>query len=272
MTATEFVFALIGAAVGVTGVWLAVWARRRRHRLRWGYLEPESMLDVAEHVASAITISYEGAHISNLTRHRFVLHNNGHEPLTGDDIREPVTWKAPGRVFSADVRNSRPPVKLDIKVSKESNDTVTIGWALFNPRCLAVIEVLSEAGSGAGNGTLSWDIMNISEIEQRRIAWMASDFGSTRQGQNPATPGAIGHLFADNPRYATLGFGSLYVLGGAALLLVNLSLVWQLAGAVLFLVAFVIAAILLRNPYGRILRETFGQPQGGGGEIEGGGS
>lgn len=117
---------------------------RRSYGLRWVVLPPESMMEIAEDVASSVSIYYELRKIDNLLRFQFILHNTGTTPLRMKDITSPLTWEAPGRIIKAQILETDPPVNIDLEETGKIGDHLVVKWKLFNQGCKAVIEVICE--------------------------------------------------------------------------------------------------------------------------------
>jgi hypothetical protein len=164
---TEIFFGALGLVLGVLSIALPIWLERRRHGLRWATIDPKSMLEVAEEIASDVKISYQGRAISDLTRFNFILHNTGRLPIGADEIVGPLTWSAPGPILSSRVIASAPPVALQL--NPEGKD-LEISWSLFNPRCMALIEVLCETSTLDDSGKVSAQIRNVTTIEEKKIS------------------------------------------------------------------------------------------------------
>ena len=100
----------------------------------------QSMMEIAEDIAPAISISYNGRKVNNLLRFQFVLHNIGSNTL--EKNVQPLVWEAPGEIVKdPQVLETDPCVDLDLQRTKDSR-SITIKWEFFNQGCKAVIEVI----------------------------------------------------------------------------------------------------------------------------------
>ena len=169
MSLIEFVFAGISAIIGIAAVAIPLWRSRQRCGLRWAYLPPTPMLDVADEVASRLVITYDGEAVDSLIRHQFILHNTGFTPLEATDIDIPLTWYAPGNILDKRVEITDPPVDLTLDV--ENNKELKVSWTLFNQRCKALITVLCVGDADTGCGQVRGSIKNVPKIEQKAIRW-----------------------------------------------------------------------------------------------------
>jgi len=167
MTPLQILFSSILALTAVLALAIPLWKAKHRYSLRWAILETKSLLEVADEIASHISITYSGKIIKDITKYSFVLHNSGHTPIDSKDIVVPVVWKGPGKVLSALVVASKPTVELYLKTDENE---VEISWPLFNQKCMALIEILCEGGSTDKIGKITGQIRNIPAIEEKRIS------------------------------------------------------------------------------------------------------
>ena len=181
---TEIIGAVLsGLIVGLATVLPIYWTSYRRYGLRWAVLPPQSMMEIAEDIASSVSILYKERKIDNLLRFRFVLHNTGVVPLKEENTISPLTWKAPGEIVNARVLETDPPVDLDLRIDGKNSDNLVIDWRLFNQRCKAVIEIICEGEIIDGSISDGWQnadniagqIEYISKIETKRIKWKNPD-------------------------------------------------------------------------------------------------
>ena len=174
----------VGTIIGMLGILAAIgtpiWISRRRHGLRWASLSPRSMLDVAEEIASDISISFKDNEIDNLTQYQFILHNSGYVALKGSAIVKPMEWTCPGRILSFRVVGTDPPVDIRLKEvvvthpsgelePKEKKYRLQITWPLLNQRCKALIEVLCEGNPSEPLGRIKGQIENVPRIKEKQI-------------------------------------------------------------------------------------------------------
>ena len=155
---------------------------RRRYGLRWAVLPPQSMMEIAEDIASSVSILYKEQKFDNLLRFQFILHNTGSTPLKMENTINPLIWKAPGEIVKAQILYDDPPVKIDIGTA---GDLLVIEWKLFNQGCKAVIEIICEGKITGGNGRITdvWknadnitgQIECIPKIEIKKIRWKNPD-------------------------------------------------------------------------------------------------
>ena len=149
----EIATGLIVAIVAVAGIVRQVWRAKHRYRLRWILLETESLLNVAEEIAPEISITFRNKTIKDVTKYRFVLHNSGLSPIEGNDIVENLQWQGSGKILSARVIATSPPVNLQLL--REDN-ILEVSWKLFNQSCMALIEILCEASIKDSPGQNFW--------------------------------------------------------------------------------------------------------------------
>ena len=155
-----------------SGIVITFWRSRRRYNLLWAYSEPKSMLDIAEQVATSLMIYYNDQQINNLTQYLFILHNTGFAPLDKKAIVEPVTWQAPGKIFSARVVETDPPVELILDYSDQQ---LQVSWLLFNQRCKALIEVLCEGDANAEVSQVRAQITSVPIIKQKKARGVSEE-------------------------------------------------------------------------------------------------
>ena len=161
---------IIFIVLGILGI-LAAFAApimilRRRYSLQWAYLEPKSMLDIADEIVSHITISFQGSEIENVTQYQFILHNNGYVALSESAIVQPIEWSSPSRILSFRVVGTDPPVDVYLE---EVNDCIQVTWPLLNQRCKALIEVLCEGNPREPQGRITGQIKNVPEIREKKV-------------------------------------------------------------------------------------------------------
>lgn len=162
----QVVLACLTPALAIVAIGLPIWRARRRHGLRWVILKPQSMMKIAEDVADHVEIRYRGNLVTDLVRYQFILHNTGRVPVERDDAVEALRWAGPGRIVSARVVHSSPPVALTLDA--EEGDVV-FSWQVFNQGCRALIEIVSEGASPGDTGEIGAQIRNIPAIEQKRV-------------------------------------------------------------------------------------------------------
>ena len=180
MTTIELLKIILPILIGLAPYAISRW--RQRYSLCWAHLPPESMIHIAEEVVPLLSISYKDQPVNNLTQYLFILHNTGSKPLDRDDISRPLTWQAPGKILSARVVKTDPPVELSLD---NSGEQLCISWELFNQGCKALIEVRCEGDSnlevgevrceGDSNlevGKVSGQIRNISRITEKGVHWL----------------------------------------------------------------------------------------------------
>ena len=257
--------------MGILAIAIPLWRSRQRHALRWTSLPPKSMMEIADEIAAAVSISYEGRDVSNLIRYEFILHNCGFAPLDQDGIVEPVTWCGPGPILSAKVVATEPPV--DLQLANHGN-MLKITWVLFNQRCKAVIEVLCEGRTGQRSsaderGSISGQIRNIPQIKDKSIWWRHEDEILRQIQANLAmqAPSAriLGKMFTNKwfLRGGTWLFYGYLVATPAMVFWIILEAFDAppiLSAASVFAVVAVATSFLymIRNPYAAILRKTRG--------------
>jgi len=229
------------------------------------------MMEIADEIAAAVSISYEGRDVSNLIRYEFILHNCGFAPLDQDGIIEPVTWRGPGPILSAKVIATEPPVELQLA---NHGNMLKITWVLFNQRCKAVIEVLCEGRTGQRSsaderGSISGQIRNIPQIKDKPI-WWRHENEILRQIQTNLAMQApsvriLGKMYTN--KWFLRGsiwffYGYLVVTAAMVLWLIleNFDAPLILSVASVFAVVALTASFLylFRNPYAAILRKTRG--------------
>ena len=270
MSVLNLVFSAVSVIVGILAIAIPIWRSRQRYALRWTSLPPKSMMEIADQIATAVSIAYEGRSVSNLIRYEFILHNCGFAPLDQDGIVEPVTWRGIGPILSAKVIATEPPVDLQLM---NDGTMLKITWILFNQRCKAVIEVLCEEStarrsSADERGSISGQIRNIPEIEEKQIWWRHEDeilrqIQSNLAMQAPSVR-IIGKLFANKwlLRVSTWVFYGYLVVAAAMfvwLIFANFNAPPILSAAAIFAVVAITVSLLyrfLRNPYASILRKT----------------
>ena len=145
------------------------WVRRGRHAITWAAVSPKSMTDFAEELRGRLDVTLDGKPVASLTKYMFVLHNSGRHPIDGKLITNPLTWVAPGKILSAKVVNTNPPVELDVRVSGEC---AIFRWQLFNQRCQALVEILCDADENMNDGHVSAQIKGIPEVKSRAIQFV----------------------------------------------------------------------------------------------------
>ena len=157
---------IISVVIAILALAVPLWRSRQKYALRWGRIRPKSMMDIADEIASDVTISFKGRQIENLTRFQFVLHNAGFTALDGQSLVTPLSWEGPGSILSARVVETDPPVELILSVDA---NRLEIRWRLFNQKCKALIEVLCEGGSEEERGHLTGQIRNIPKVEEKGL-------------------------------------------------------------------------------------------------------
>lgn len=162
---------VITAIVGPVGLILQ-WHKLHRYGLRWVILEPKSMMEIAEEIASDLTIHYKGRTIADMTKYEFILHNTGLVPIEKSDIVAPLKWVGPGTVLDARVVVTDPRVDLSLSVQERE---VEFSWPIFNQRCKSFVEILCEGGSRNELGRLTGQIRNIPGIDEKRISVLDMD-------------------------------------------------------------------------------------------------
>ena len=255
----------VGIAAIVTIV-IAVRQLRPPYALRWAVLPPKSMMEIADEIIGHVAISYKEQPVSNLIRYQFVLHNCGRKALEKNSIIGPVTWEGPGRIFSARVVATEPPVKL--KLIKDGS-TLTISWKLFNQSCKALIEILCEGSTADYASTdqstgVSGQIKHVPRIKKKHISWHDEDNTLLQMQANLVrlTPRQRKYVIAINRqmRRAIPLVGSAYAVGGSSVLV---GWVWsETSRSVAIGVAAVVLALTalfvyrqFRKPYAKILRK-----------------
>ena len=172
MSIVEIVIASISLFVALATVAIPLWRSRQRHALRWVYLRPKSMLDIADEVADSLKIEFDGRTIKDLTKFQFILHNTGFSPLDSEAISKPLTWHAPSKILAAWEPASDPPVELSLEFNEQQ---LEVRWSLFNQRCKGLITVLCENTSDLGGGRLEGQIRDVPKIEQKQYKWMSEE-------------------------------------------------------------------------------------------------
>ena len=168
--------------VGILGAFAGIGAllsSRYRYGLRWVYLPPRSMLEIAEEITSDLSISFKGSYISNLTQYQFILHNVGYAALKDTAIVTPLEWTSPGRILSYRVVGTDPPVELELKddvitrppKDQEKEYCLQISWLLLNQRCKAFIEVLCEGNPSEPQGRIKGQIENVPRIKEKKVVF-----------------------------------------------------------------------------------------------------
>lgn len=172
MTPLQIAFATLAAVTAISGIAIPLWRASHRYRIRWAILKPRSMTEVADEIAGELSIQFQGRPIIGVTRFQFVLHNTGQEPLETGDIVEPLRWTGPGAILSARVAKTQPPVALTLNVDGRS---VQISWSLFNPRCMALLDILCECRGAADKGSLHGQIRRVTSLEVKEISILDLD-------------------------------------------------------------------------------------------------
>ena len=264
MSTTEFTLTLITTIVTCGSLVFSIWRYRPRHGLRWGYLPPKSMLDIAEQVAKSLKISYNEQQINNLTRYLFILHNTGLDPLDRDAIVETLKWQAPdkSKILSADIVKSDPPVKLEIKHSEQY---LKVSWELFNQRCKALIEVLCTGDANTGVGQVKGQITNVPIIKQKEISWIDEEEVIQKMKTNLELQNVfsrfVGRVFARRWFLKTLRLiQGIYLVGicvgTPVLVMLAFEVAWPLILAIGLLIVVLIFSLffMYRNPYTKFLK------------------
>nr|QNO49477.1 hypothetical protein OCBBGKCP_00034 [Methanosarcinales archaeon ANME-2c ERB4] len=166
MIELETLIASVVAVAAIVGLILQ-WRKLRQYGLRWVILEPKSMMEIAEEIASDLTIHYKGRTIADMTKYEFILHNTGLVPIEKSDIVVPLKWVGPGIVLGARVVVTDPPVDLSLSIQGHE---VEFAWPIFNQRCKSLVEILCEGGGRNERGELTGQIRNISNIDKKRIS------------------------------------------------------------------------------------------------------
>ena len=192
MSSTEMVFASFSALVALAAMAIPLWRSRQRHAVRWVRLRPKSMLDVAEEVAAALEITYEGRPIQNLTQYQFIVHNTGFAPLDRQAISKPLTWHAPGKIVAAWQVASDPPVELSLDFE---NQRLTIEWELFNQRCKALVKVLCENVPDPGSDCVEGQIRDVPKIEEKGFDWVSEEETAQRIRTNIESQQGLSRTF-----------------------------------------------------------------------------
>ena len=265
MSTLQIIFGSIAAITAIAGIAFPLWLTKNRHALRWAIIETKSLLEVADEIASDISIKYYGQEISDITRYRFVLHNLGRTPIDKSDIVVPFKWEGPGKVLSAKIIASNPPVDLKLKIE---NNEVEISWSLFNQKCIALIEILCEGGSTDEKGKISGQIRNIPAIEIKTVTVISENeyinrLKSTMQLTTPKYLYPITKIFL-NKWFIRWNrwFLTLYI---AALPLIILGVIvedtgapsWVLSVGIVLSAAIIFGIIMFKkNPYARLVAST----------------
>ena len=165
-------WAIAASPIVVSAIsYMTHWLSRPTHALRWIILPPQSMLEVADEISGRLSTTFDGQTVRGLTKFTFILHNSGREPIDNQMIFQPITWSAPGRILSARIVASLPPVNLSIK---HSDRKMELSWHLFNQRCKALIEVIceskvSEDSEGVSVREIEGQIRNVPEIKAKHL-------------------------------------------------------------------------------------------------------
>lgn len=263
------IIAILSVLVAGTSVWISY----RQHGLRWAYLPPRSMLDVAEEITSNIFISFKDSKIANLTQYQFILHNTGHYALKDSAIVKPLEWTSPGRILSFRVVGTDPPVELELKdkevvvthpsmdlepEEEEKEYRLEIKWPLLNQGCKALIEVLCEGGSSEPQGRIKGQIENVPRIKEKKID---SDGGQPAYRLSaPLISGVIGSgTFLGSVEGITVLLKSSEITLSEWLVPILVPIIVMLLFVGTFIpIFFMINSLVLRfaNPYVRFLRKA----------------
>ena len=165
MTIAAILLSFIGSIVVTL---LPIWLVRPRQGIRWIALTPKHMMDIAEEVSDRLSVTFSGKKVTNLTKYTFILHNYGREPIDGEAIVEPLTWKGSGEILDARVLVSDPFVELQLDRSKRS---LEIRWKLFNQSSQALIEIISDEESVTDVGDISAQIRGVPKINIRSLRY-----------------------------------------------------------------------------------------------------
>lgn len=268
MSQLNILFASITAITAIFAIALPIWLARTRHGLRWAILMTKSMMEIAEEIASDMTIQYKGRTITDMTKYQFILHNTGRTPIEESDIVVPLKWTGPGAILAAHVVATYPPVDLSLSIH---GNAVHFRWPLFNQSSKALIEILCEGGSAEEKGQLSGQIRAIPSIEEKRVS-VVDEYEESRvmeMSMQLTTPKIFRPLIRifSNPRFLRLRrpIGIVY-FGSATVFLIWLSVVDfvdpdQLPVVIplgIFLTAALFGGLFLffRNPYATLVKKA----------------
>lgn len=250
--------------------YLIHWLSRPNHALRWIILPPKSMLEIADEVSGRLSTTFDGQTVRGLTKFTFILHNAGREPIDNQMIFQPITWSAPGRILSARIVASLPPVNLSIN---HSDSKMELSWHLFNQRCKALIEVIcdskvGEDSEGVDVRNIEGQIRNVPEIKAKPIRPFDELEARRRIRKDTAHLPRILKFLIFESFILYLSRHRPYVI--TALILVYTCLLgfyfadstmdllpqWALisAASLFSAVCLIVVVCFVRNPYGAILR------------------
>ena len=247
----------------IIAVLLPTWLARRRAAIRWVTLTPQSMMDIAEEVSDRLDVTFDGRKITNLTKFTFILHNCGREPIDGEAIVEPLTWKGPGEIIDARVLVSNPFVELRLDRSERN---LEIRWQLFNQSCQALIEIISDAGTETDVGDVSGQIRGVPRFYFRSLRYAdEEDIRRRVRRSTSQLPKLLQHIQSENMtvylnRYLAQFF-AVYFTMPIALGVYFIGEIWfQFDSIASISIAMAFSASLsilllffLRNPYAKLL-------------------
>ena len=268
MPTLQIVLSIIPIVISLAAIAIPLWVYyRQRYNLCWAHLRPKSMLDIAEGVAKSLKIFYNEQQIKNLTQYLFILHNTGFVPLKRDAIVSPLMWQAPGKILSARVVGTDPPVAL---ILEHSEQQLSISWELFNQRCKALIEILCEGDANTEVGQVEGQIQNVPIIKQKEIRWVSEEEEIQRIQANfelqSGFSRSVGRVFASRWFIKTSRYIMWIYLGGICVVpFVFVIAVSELPWPWILTTGFAVAAFIFvlfftyRNPYKKLLRSIENQ-------------
>lgn len=268
MIELETIIASVIAITAIAGLLLQQWHKRHQYGLRWGILEPKSMMEIAEEIADDLNIHYKDRIIADMTKYEFILHNTGLKPIEKGDIVVPLKWVGPGTVLGARVVVTDPPVDLSLSVQERE---VEFSWPIFNQGCKSLVEILCEGGGRNEQGKLTGQIRNIPGIGEKRVLDVDEIRERQRRMSQISTPRFLQPLnrivlnrwvirgilwFLVIYFYLlTLLFVDVLVYGMSTLLAVVVSIVFAIVvGGVYF---------FSRNPYSKLVKKGRERAKGG---------
>lgn len=139
----EIIVAVLTLLGGVVGVALSRWWDRRKFRLLWIALPPDSMMKIHGDVAEKLKVSYGEDEVTNLTKRSFLLRNIGYKAINKEE--HPLQWQAPGPVL--DCGTPEAGSLLTVTVNSEDKHKIDIQWKedYLNPGAREHVEVLYDA-------------------------------------------------------------------------------------------------------------------------------
>lgn len=168
ITILNSIFAFLTVLSAATVAIITIRNYQNPYRLKFIILQPISIRKSMENLSEDINILFKEKKINDLTKFRFIIHNNGKKPIKKDQIKIPLNWESPGSILYVKTLIQEKPVFLEFKINKNN---LNISWPIFNQKCMALIEVFCDC-SHYNDFNLSkfvGSIENIPKIEIEQI-------------------------------------------------------------------------------------------------------